>query len=119
MTKSNVIKVTSGIIESGNPEIEISLKSIELNDVELLLKAIEVLIDSIDLDQDPNCDTMSQILHTVADRIGFNGWYNVSSEFNIKYDEASKEGYVSNREKRILLRQFIENEERIELIQKT
>jgi hypothetical protein len=111
---TNEIKIATGTIEGGNPEIEISLKSIELNDVELILKGIEILIDSIDLDQDPNYDTMSQILHTVADRIGFNGWYNVSSEFNIKYDEDS-EGYVSNREKRILLRQYIENEERIEM----
>lgn len=35
----------------------------------------------------------------------------LSSKFDIKYNEESDEDYVSNREKDLLLRQFIGNEE--------
>jgi len=54
----NEIKIINGLVESRESNIEISLKSNGLNNVELLLRGIEVLIESIDLDQDPNYDTM-------------------------------------------------------------
>lgn len=107
--------LTSGRIENEEDKIEITLKSSKLDGDKLVLAGIEELIDSIDLDEDLEYKSMTQLLYKIADRIGFHGWYDHSSEFNIKYNDNSEEGYVSNREKRILIKQFLEIEEKSEL----
>lgn len=112
---TNEFKLISGRIENEENNIEITLKSPKLYGNKLVLAGIEELIDSIDLDEDLEYKSMTRLLYKIADQIGFHGWYDHSSEFNIQYNDNSEEGYVSNREKRILIRQFLESEEKSEL----
>lgn len=109
----NKISISSGFIDTGF-ETKVSIETNEDDRLEAVLKGIEVLIGSIDEkelgDFEKFNDSMNRILYNVADHIGFNGWYGVSPDYNIQYNDWD-EGYVTNQEKRLLLRQYIQQEE--------
>ncbi|MBO0587596.1 MULTISPECIES: hypothetical protein [unclassified Sporosarcina] len=103
------LQITRGNIESGENKIEIAITSTEKGHNEILFKAIESLIESIDLDVEGGETEIARILFSVADHIGFNGWYSHSPNVTIQYDEDSDEGFVTNQEKIGILRDYLKN----------
>lgn len=104
-----IFNIKRGNIETGENDIEITITSSEKDHNGILFKAIESLIESIDLDVESGETGIARVLYSVADHIGFNGWYTLSPNVTIQYDEDSDEGFVTNQEKIGILRDYLKN----------
>lgn len=104
-----ILNVEIGNIETGEKEIDIAITSSEKDHNGIIFKAIESLIESIDLDVEGGETGIVRVLYSVADHIGFNGWYTHSPNVTIQCDEDSDEGFVTNQEKIGILRDYLKN----------
>ncbi|MCM3789265.1 hypothetical protein M3221_12720 [Domibacillus indicus] len=118
MTTYHEMKVESNFQEDGQYDVQVKIKSKEIEELDILLSGIKALIDIIDVmcenDKQKYQETMKKIIYEVADDIGFTtGAYIEKLGAAIQYNKKN-EPFVEDAVKKVLITKFlndsIENE---------